>query len=664
MYLLKEFNLIAFGLALFLWGFSGWLLAQRFLGLERHEYLLVGLGLGIVIANWGANFIARYIALPLAFWISALFVLVIGIIAAWPIRETLRRNLSFSAGWLGLYLGLALFLALLGRGLGIFDDYQNLPTVSMMAAGDIPPHFALDPNVRFGYHHFRLLFAAQLMRMFQTTPWTALDLARGLTTALTIILGGLWTYRLTRNWIAGTLSAVFLTLAGGTRWLMLFLPGSLVKAISVHVTLLGSAAQNGPDLISLLGGAWKIDGAGPFPIPFAWVSGVHTPLNMALGGMGTTPLLIFLLLLFVSQSKRDWKAGWLVVILLASLALANEVQYSLWYLGFFLALGAWAIINRTFRLAKSVYPWILIAGVAGLLALFQGGLLTEAARGLLPGAVSSSAYFQNSFHFIWPPSVLSAHLGPLAITDPFQLLAAVLEIGPVIFAFPWVVVWGLKALKGERWFEAGFVGLGVVSLLSIFVQYAGNAGITATGRLFAGAIDVSKVYAVPLLWLWAEKRSRAIKGTLLGLAGVSMLSGLVLLGNQINATYKPVASYFVSDLDVRMYAAYWDRLEPGAMVFDPVPSRPPTIFGRFTDSSITWYVPKDSWVDLVKAPDPVNVRAAGFRYMYFDKEYFKEHQDLLGKPCATLVQQMDGAKESHGEMIPDYRRLIDISSCK
>jgi hypothetical protein len=259
---------------------------------------------------------------------------------------------------------------------------------------------------------------------------------------------------------------------------------------------------------------------------------------------------------------------------------------------------------------------------------------------------------------------MSAHLGPLAITDPFQLLAAVLEIGPVIFAFPWVVIWGLKALKGERWFEAGFVGLGVVSLLSIFVQYAGNAGITATGRLFVGVIDVCKIYAVPLVWLWAEKRSRTIKATLLSLAGASMLSGLVLLGNQFNAVYKPVATYFVSDLDVRMYAAYWDRLEPGAMVFDPVPSRPPTIFGRFTDSSITWYVPKDNWVDLVKAPDPVKVHAAGFRYMYFDKDYFKEHQDLLGNPCAIRVQQMDGSKESHGEMIPDYRELVDISSCK
>jgi hypothetical protein len=69
-------------------------------------------------------------------------------------------------------------------------------------------------------------------------------------------------------------------------------------------------------------------------------------------------------------------------------------------------------------------------------------------------------------------------------------------------------------------------------------------------------------------------------------------------------------------------------------------------------------------VDLVKAPDPVKVHAAGFRYMYFDKDYFKEHQDLLGNPCAIRVQQMDGSKESHGEMIPDYRELVDISSCK
>jgi hypothetical protein len=30
-------------------------------------------------------------------------------------------------------------------GLAILDDYQNLPTTALIATGDIPPHFPLNP---------------------------------------------------------------------------------------------------------------------------------------------------------------------------------------------------------------------------------------------------------------------------------------------------------------------------------------------------------------------------------------------------------------------------------------------------------------------------------------------------------------------------------------
>ncbi len=106
-----------------------------------------------------------------------------------------------------------LFISI-GRGLALFDDYQNIPTASLMATGDIPPHFALDPHFSFNYHYLLLLFAAQFMRIDSMVPWTALDASRGLIIALPLVLAWLWTYRMTRNRVASVLTSIMLMFAG------------------------------------------------------------------------------------------------------------------------------------------------------------------------------------------------------------------------------------------------------------------------------------------------------------------------------------------------------------------------------------------------------------------------------------------------------------------
>ena len=109
---------------------------------------------------------------------------------------------------------LTIFFISIGRGLALFDDYQNLPTVSLMATGDIPPHFALDPRFSFNYHYLLLLFAAQFMRLGNMFPWTALDASRGLIIALPLVLAWLWAYRMTCHRVASVLTSMMLMFAG------------------------------------------------------------------------------------------------------------------------------------------------------------------------------------------------------------------------------------------------------------------------------------------------------------------------------------------------------------------------------------------------------------------------------------------------------------------
>ena len=102
-----------------------------------------------------------------------------------------------------------------------------------MAAGDVPPHFALNPSLNFGYHYFLLLLAAQFMRIGSMFPWSALDLGRGLILVLPLMLAALWAYRFTRQRMAGALSAFMLAFAGGAATQLAH------EHLRVHVCVLG-----------------------------------------------------------------------------------------------------------------------------------------------------------------------------------------------------------------------------------------------------------------------------------------------------------------------------------------------------------------------------------------------------------------------------------------
>jgi len=61
----------------------------------------------------------------------------------------------------------------MNRGLAILDDYHNLPLVSMIAAGDVPPHFYLNPTNRLAYHYGLHLFSGSLVQQGGLFPWSA-----------------------------------------------------------------------------------------------------------------------------------------------------------------------------------------------------------------------------------------------------------------------------------------------------------------------------------------------------------------------------------------------------------------------------------------------------------------------------------------------------------
>jgi hypothetical protein len=675
MYLFSEFQVIPLILLFLLWGFGGWLMTIRWFDLEPHERGLVGFGIGLVIANWLGNFLARFTPMSLAFWLAALLTLALGFFAAWPLNRELfqeRHKIQWST-WF-LFIIAAFIFTLIRRGLGMLDESQNFPAISLMATGDIPPHLPGAPDVRYGYHYFLFLLGVQFMRVASAPLWTAFDLAHGLTLALTIFLVGFLAWRLTHNKTVAWISALFFAFAGGTRWLLLLLPGTLLNRVSSSLTLIGSGSDSGSNLLEALSSPWQVAGSGPIPFPFAFANGVNTPAIMAHHGYGLSAALIMVLLLLLAGRQRTWLAGIPLVILLASLALANEVDFVLIYLGIALVAMLWVFqnkrsspVDKTIRLPQSARFWIVVVILAGLFALIQGGMPTEVLRDrIFPSNTQADSYFDVTFS-IMPPTVISSHLGKLSLFQPFQLLAALLEIGPLVLAFPLVLIWGYKALHEEQWFQAALVASAIPSLLSVFVEYSGNAGITATTRLLSNLFFVCKIFTIPLFWLWLRNQPEWNHHVAYGLGSIAVLGGMVLFAIELIAIPRPVYTDFLTDMDARFYQEYWDRLSPrSAWVLDTNSLRSMTVFGRQANANArgSWIIHSPEYSAFVENPDPYQLSTAGYSYIYGDKDYWKLYASQLEQPCVKVLKTIEGVKEARGGFVPDFRRLADISQCK
>ena len=666
MYLFSELSLVPLLVLLALWTLGGWLIAAGAFHLPPRERGLVGLGLGLALGTWLANLLGHFLPATLAFWGAALLLVALGLAFAWPLkREDFPRESFQPAQWFLFFVFVVIF-TLIGRGFGFFDDHQNLPMVSALATGDLPLHFPYNPELRFGYHYFLLLVAAQFTRLAAAGPWTALDLARGLTLALTLTYGGFLTFRLTKSRVAETLAWVFMAFAGGARWLFLLLPLQLQRQLSSSVQLIGSGADTGPNLITAIYKYWKIEGLGPLPFPFMFGSGLDPSFSLFHNGWGTSAITLALLLVLLAGLRRSWRASLPIVILLASLALANEVTFATLYLGLALATLAWMIQKRTWRLPRSLWLWVGLMFVGGLLALVQGGMLTEIARGWLERQAGSggSTYFKVGFA-LGLPTILSSHLGYLSLLNPLQWVAILGETGLAVFAVPLVLKQFPGLSREENWFEAAWVGSIIVSLLMVFVQYTGNAGPTAASRMQAHFLTVVKIYAVPLVWLWIETAKQTFqreRRTSLSLAWglATIFSGLSLFGLQLAAAPNPVYAIYLTQLDAQMFTRHWDQLTPHALVYDATYPRAATIFGRPIRSSKTMGETLPEWNTLGEYPDPFALKAAGYDYLYVDLKYLTKYSDVILKPC---VKELDHLEEKNGSKVIDARSLFDVSAC-
>ena len=671
MYWSRTNSLIDIALYLLLcsgWALGGYLLVRTAFHLRRSERVVSGLGVGFLLFIGISNLFAHILQLTVAYWCASLFIFVVGVICAWrsniqPWME--KRDLHSIPLLVGL-VAISVLFTLILRSESIFDDYQHLPLVSIMAAGDIPPHFYLNPEFFFAYHYGLQVFAASMVRLAGFFPWSAWDISRAITIAFTLILGWIWVRRVTHSRTAAWLGSILFTFGGGTRWLLLLLPANLSAWISQSINLVGTGHNTASTLLEALQKTWVIEGAGNASFPFAFHNGIFVPVFFTLGSTGAMPFMTVLLLLLLLPRRRFSTAGLIIwSLLFTTLAFSAEHFFVVLWIGVAFAVIISIIYRKKlFKLfPKEIFvQWVIILSISALLSLVQGGFITETARNLIASisGTASHSYNARGFSIRWPPGLLSAQLGSLSIFVPGQLVALLAELGPALLFVPVIFTRFKKELIHKDWFLPSLSISVILSLVfPLLFQYEVDRSIT---RMPATALWTSLLLGFPILWM-ALPHLKTIFRVVLAIGYVMiLLGGMVIFESQLNSIRHQELTYYIENIDASYAVDHWNKLPEGAQVLDRLPERSVTIFGRITRANSGIYNSLPEWEALIANPDPIQIAIAGYDYIYMDKVWWENltHAQRVNfeQPCIDVV---DERKQNDGA---DYRLLINVSACK
>ncbi len=651
-----------------LWAAGGFLIISYTFHLKAREKLAAGLATGFLLFIVLSNLLAHILPLPVAYWSSAAVIFLVGLLLALLTKKGLRLNLKAFSGWRHIViLGVVILgFTLILRGLAIFDDYYQLPLISVMATGDVPPHFYLDPTLHLPYHYGLQVFTTSMVRLGGFFPWSAWDTSRAIVFGFTVILAWLWIRRMTGRQLPAYLGTGLLIFGGASRWLLLFIPTPLLTRMgaNLHMDLSGMAA--GGSLVAALANRWPLAGGGPFPFPYAFASGILEPLNMQLGATGAMWEMTILLLLLIWKPRKNSLISTITIsMVLASLALSSENVFALVVAGMAIILLIMFIRNRIQHRPGQLAlltTWGIPIAVSVLLAFFQGGYITGGFMSVFSSLIGRSypmvtTDFQG-FSLRWPPAVPSGHFGPLSLFDPGQIVIMLAEAGLGLILLPIGVVYWLKKLRrADRLPQALAAGSVISIVFPMFFRYGLDFDIT---RLVGASLWLGFALAFPILWLWLVN-ARSEYRLLAGLGyGVAVFAGLVMLSVEFIAIPAVQTTYYLQYQESDFSKPYWNRLEKDAQVLDSIPERAVLLFGRASYAAEDVYQRSPAWEALVANPDPAVVASAGYSYVYMDEKWWQslspQVQAAYTQPCVQLVAE----KKLAGSL---DRKLYNVESC-
>ncbi len=670
MYYLREVNyvqLISYlGLSA-LWVVGGWLIVSKTFRLRAPERLVGGIASGFLLFIVLSNLLSSILPLTIAFWVAGAGILTLGV--SMSFLKLGEGKLDFSdwrqVGLLAALLCLTLFFQGIQRGLALFDEYLHLPLISVMATGDIPPHFYLDPSKSFAYHYGLQVWSASLVRLASFFPWSAFDLSRAFALSLTACLGYVWFARRIRSEVAVLISTALIMLGGGTRWLLLLLPGAVLNRIDQSVELINTGADTASSLVHALTQPWVLEGGGAMSIPFAFHSGIFVPVVFVLGSTGAMPFLTILLLLILGEGIRQEVISCVIVaVVFTSLALSAEHLFVFLWLALALIV-MFLVVNRVRRKKavekRRILFWVGILLISGVLAAVQGGFITEVLRSVSKSFIGLDAginYNYHGFELRWPPAMPSAHFADLSLLKLPQLIVMLAELGPalILIIFASYDAWN-QSQKG-RFLRAG---ISVSATLGLFFVLIAKYGVDRSStRIPATSLWIWLLLGLPYVWIFYKKARPGVRSILVMAMGILSLGGVVTLSIQLTTIPKAQYSYYIDEVDAHMSARFWDMLSEDAQVLDRIAYRGVTVFGRPSRSFSGIYDSLPEYRALVINPNVGSVVKAGYSYVYIDEEWWARMDDEVkasySSPCVSVLKDLSFNNVT-------FRRLYDVSAC-
>ena len=652
-----------------LWIIGGWLLATHAFRLDKRERVISGVGLGLITYLWTANILGHWLPAQYAFAGAGILIFMLGAVSAWKSEKPVL-NWKDLAAWKALLIGIILIAVFvrIGKGISLFDEHKNLSLISTMAAGNIPPRYFMNSLINYAYHYGFQLLGASLMQIGGLTPWSAFDLSKALIGALAVLLSYLIGRRYTNSELGGIVLAGILLFASGTRYLLLFLPPTLLQSFDSIVELQGSAAELGVSFSGTLTQPWLVDGGPPLPLPFGFMNGITSwPLIMAAqAGPSVLALSIFLLIWLLHDRAKGVISIFVITILFALWALAWETSYALFISG-------WGLISiyqlYKHRDRRVINPTLIALLISIPLAVVQGGIITEMVRSLLLptstvgiGEELLTSTSLGGFFFRWPPAIVSSHLGSLEIFSPQKLLIALFEIGPLIFFAPWITFWSWKKFRaGDFFLGALIVSTWIGFTVPIFIGYKADRDIT---RLMAYALQAWLILFVIMFWNLVPRLNTAWRSVFAVGAAVMIFGGLIITGSALTAAAQGVLPYQFISLDAQASSEWWDKLPQESEVFDPATWRSAALFGRLNRTSYTAnvFAVSDETKALRSTPSVDSLLNADYSYMYVDENWWgafpEESRISLSQPCVHVLNKNEDS--SSGK----FRMLLDLSACR
>ncbi len=553
----------------------------------------------------------------------------------------------------------------------MFDEYKNLALISTIANGVIPATKYFGRSELLDYHYGFHFLGASMVRLGRLMPWSAFDLSKAILWSYSILLAGLLGDRYIRGRWGAVLVGGVVALAGGTRYLLLILPSNVLEEIGQTITLMGTSVSLKGSFTEVLISGWPIDAGPPIDYPFAYLSGISTPLIMAHGGAAILGTLLFLLVLLLVPTINSNTSCLVMAIILALWALTAEASYALIFIGLVLY-----FIWKWFRENRNIKGWeieikFLIAAIciSVFFIIFQGGTITAMLRDFAvdlqspaesldtASALEISSNDFMGFSVRWPPAILSAHLGNLSLFSWKGLLVALLEIGPAILFLPWLTKRIFSAQYQSTWWDKPLIFSAWIGLIiPIFVVYRSDRDIT---RLTSFAVSIS-IYLL-LVYLIGERDKVKPVTYNLGVIAIALMlfSGLVLAGTQLTAAPRTIFSHRYKDYDAKLLSQVWGEMPQDSKIFGPV-GKGSILTGQLT-GGIFKFPPGDAraiWELLESKPALEIFLENGFEFVYFDDETDGEFMTIAEN--SECVSVFGYAQDSSGK---HFSGFYDLRNC-